>query len=188
MQANISADLIKKLKPKQKPYEIRDIKLPGFLLRVQPSGAMSYYIELGRGRRMAIGKASVVKPLKARARADELLSGFTLGVDPLDERKSAKAFTLQEYIDERYRPWAEAHVKDPRKWLHAIGRYLPELGSKKLPDITPWLVEKHRSARLKVGITPATANRNMTALKAALNKAVEWGVIKSNPLATVKKM
>jgi len=34
--------------PAAKPFEIYDIRLPGFTLRVQPSGARSNYVRLGR--------------------------------------------------------------------------------------------------------------------------------------------
>jgi F0F1-type ATP synthase delta subunit len=37
MQANITADYVKKLMPKEKPFEIWDSLLKGFIVRVQPS-------------------------------------------------------------------------------------------------------------------------------------------------------
>jgi integrase len=189
MNAKITNDLIKTLKPQAKPYEVYDTEVKGFILRVQPSGTMTYICRYAEGRRMTLGPTSLFKVLKARDWAKDKLSEYrATGVDPMETRKAERSYTLQSYIDEKYKPWAETHLKSSGKWLHAIGRYLPDLGDKKLPEITPWLIEKHRSARLKAGVTAATANRNMTALKAALNKAVEWGVIKSNPLAAVKKM
>ena len=193
MNTKITNELIRTLKPitkpKPKPYEVYDTEVKGFILRVQPSGVMTYICRYAEGKRMTLGPTSLFKVLKAREWAKDKLADYrATGEDPMESRKAERAYTLQSYIDEKYKPWSEAHLKAPGKWLHAIGRYLPDLGDKTLPEITPWLIEKHRSARLKSGVTAATANRNMTALKAALNKAVEWGVIKSNPLSALKKM
>ena len=55
MQAVITQELVKSLKPEAKPYEVRDPRLKGFLLRVQPTGVMTYYAEYGRGKRHRIG-------------------------------------------------------------------------------------------------------------------------------------
>lgn len=187
MQAVISKTLLSKLKPDAKPFEVRDSRLPGFILRVQPSGSMSYYAEFARGRRMAIGKASVIKPDKARDRAKELLSGFALGNDPMEAKRAGKQFTLKTYIAEVYRPYAESHMKGPMKILHQISRCYPDLGDTKLADVSPFIFEKHRTKRLKDGLTGATTNRTLASLKASLNKAVEWGILKKNPLQSVKK-
>jgi hypothetical protein len=42
MKASLTAKTINALEPAAKPYEIRDTKIKGILLRVQPSGAMAY--------------------------------------------------------------------------------------------------------------------------------------------------
>jgi len=44
MQAKITARLVKSLAPHTEPYEVFDTDLAGFILRVQPSGYMSYYL------------------------------------------------------------------------------------------------------------------------------------------------
>jgi hypothetical protein len=43
-------------RPRRHPFEIYDIRLSGFTLRVQPSGVRSYYARFGRNRRFALGK------------------------------------------------------------------------------------------------------------------------------------
>ena len=60
--------------------------------------------------------------------------------------------------------------------------------SERLSDISPWKIEKWRSARLKSGTAPSTVNRNVTMLKAILQKAVEWDLIENNPLARVRPL
>ena len=53
--AVITQDFVRTLKPRQKPYEVRDPRLKGFLLRVQPTGVMTYYAEYGRGKGIGSG-------------------------------------------------------------------------------------------------------------------------------------
>jgi hypothetical protein len=43
MKAKLSSRTIQALRPCDKPFEVVDLELKGFLLRVQPSGAMTYY-------------------------------------------------------------------------------------------------------------------------------------------------
>lgn len=106
----------------------------------------------------------------------------------MEARKAARAHTLESFLDERYRSWAEVHLRQPKEWLRKIESYLPEFGTKKLPEMTAWLIEKHRSARLKQGVKPATTNRELTAIKAVLQKAVHGELLETNPLSGVKPM
>ncbi len=55
---------------KAQPFEVCDKRLQGFILRVQPSGVRSYYAQIGRGRRIAIGKVGQFTPDEARRRCE----------------------------------------------------------------------------------------------------------------------
>lgn len=74
MKALIGNNLLKRTRPASKPFEIRDTRLRGFPLRVQPSGVMTFYVEYGRAKRMRLGRADAVSPDKARVRAKEILA------------------------------------------------------------------------------------------------------------------
>jgi len=67
MRGVIGAKLLKSnaVMPQSKPFEIRDTRLPGFILRVQPSGTRSYIAQTGRGRRLTIGKVGEFTPEEA---------------------------------------------------------------------------------------------------------------------------
>ena len=43
MKAKISVPTIRSLQPSDKPYEVVDSEIKGFLARVQPTGAIIYY-------------------------------------------------------------------------------------------------------------------------------------------------
>ena len=81
MRAIIGAKLLasKAAQPSQKPFEIRDERLPGFLLRVQPSGARSFYAQHGRGRRTLIGAVGHFTADEARERCAKVLGNVSHG-------------------------------------------------------------------------------------------------------------
>lgn len=52
-------------------------------------------------------------------------------------------------------------------------------------EITPLLVEDYKSKRAK-SVSPRTVNIEIKTVKAMLNKAVEWGLLKNNPVASAR--
>jgi integrase len=187
MQALLGNSLVKQLRPDAKPFEVRDTRVKGFLLRVQPSGAMTYYVEYARGKRIAIGRSDVIAVERARERAREVLAGAQFGEDPLEERRLAKAHTLRSFIDEEYTPWAAANIRTAHATVARLNASFAEHLDKKLGDLTPWIVEKWRAARIKDGAKPATVNRDLDDLKSSLTKAVAWGLLEASPIAGVKR-
>ncbi len=75
MRAIIGAKLLAsyRAQPASKPFEIYDSRLPGFTLRVQPSGIRSYYARTGRNHRIALGKVGELTPGEARERCQRVL-------------------------------------------------------------------------------------------------------------------
>jgi Arm DNA-binding domain len=187
MQAVITQELIRTLTPKDDPYEVRDPRLKGFLLRVQPTGVMTYYAEYRRGKRKRIGPADALAPSQAFKVAKTVLAEVALGADPMAAALEAKAHTFRSFVDEVYEPWATANMRTPNNTLGRLRANFPDLQNKKLGEINAWLVEKWRAARLKAGAKPTTVNRDLDDLRSALAKAVAWGLLEAHPLAGVKR-
>ena len=197
MQAKLTAQTIRSLRPEKKPYEVVDIELKGFLLRVQPSGVMAYYFsyrnEQGRRARYRIGKHGTLSPAQARDEALGLSARVIAGEDIQAKKKeeramaqAAKSQTLSGFIEHQYGPWALSQRKTGEATLARLRSNFEHLFERPLQEINAWVIEKWRSEALKAGKAKTTVNRDLAALKACLAKAVEWDLLGSHPLAKVK--
>lgn len=186
MRAKINKKLVKNLSPKDKPFEIWDTDVKGLVLRVQPTGAATYYCQYARGKRIKLGIVPVFTPDQARSRAIEILVDAAKGNDPMTTRKKSKAVDFLGFLDKIYGPWALTEQKRGQSTLTRLKRVFPEFLSLRLKDINTWQVEKWRANKLKKA-KPATVNRDIDALRACLNKAVSWGIIDKNPMSEIKR-
>jgi integrase len=188
MKATINNSLLPKLKPQVKHYDVWDDKLGGFHLRVNPNGKIVYRCAYTRGKVATIGKAEILTPTEARDRAKQILGDAAVGVFPnASSQRVASAITFQKFLDGEYRQWRLLNRKDAENDLIRLkANFLADFGQFPLQEISPLLIEKWRSKRLSGRIKPATVNRDITTLKSALSKAVEWKFIESNPLITFK--
>jgi integrase len=96
------------VKPKPKDLFLWDDELPGFGLRVKPSGVRSFIVQYrnssGISRRMTIGKYGVLTPDEGRKLAKQALAEVVGGGDPVDQRAQARnAMTMRQlcraYLD-----------------------------------------------------------------------------------------
>lgn len=175
-------------KPRQQSYDIRCARLRGFLLRVEPSGTKTFYCQYARGKRYRLGPASVLKAARARREAQKVLAEAASGNDPMAGRRAARAHTLGSFIDQEFKPWAEANIRRPKRTLRALRSNFGELENRKLTELSPWLIEKWRSRRLREGIKATTLNRALDNLKSVTAKAKRWGFIDVDPLADVRRL
>lgn len=188
MRAMIGTELVRRLPLAD--VDIRDTKLRGFVLRCRTSGSHSYRVEVGRGRSITIGALDKLTPGEAREQARGILADVVRGRDPVAEKRAAKAaVTFKAFLEAHYEPWALQHQKRGAETVQRLRAVFPDLQSIKLSEITPWAVEKWRTARMKAGTKPpkpTTVNSNITMLKAALAKAVAWKLLPAHPLADVR--
>jgi len=100
----------------------------------------------------------------------------------LEDRKPAP--TLSEF-SEHYLAWSKENKKSCDRDFYSVQNLLPFFGNKRLNTVHPLDVESYKIARKK-DVKPATINREVACLKRILNMAIEWQVIKENPIAKVK--
>ena len=199
MQAKLSKSTIDKLALLEKPYEVHDTEVNGFLLRVQPSGVMSYYFayrtKQGKRNRVQIDKHGNVTPDQARDLARQYAGDVARGIDPQNEKKREiekankdKYSTLGKFITYKYEPWRTAEKKDGEEEIARLKRHFENWFPKKLTDINTWLVTNWRNQRLKDDISRKTVNRDIATLKTALSYAIRIGLLEVNPLDQVKPL
>ena len=197
MKARLSARTIQVLSPRDKPFEVADTDLKGFLLRVQPSGAMTYYFSYrnGQGRRLRyrIGGREALSPAQARDEAILLSARVIAGQDIQEEKKRerqaarlAKFQTLDGFLKNKYEPWACSQRKTGAATIQRIRSNFAQLMDRPLNEIGLWVLEKWRSEQLKNGKAGTTINRDVNALKSCLSKAVEWEVLDAHPLRKLR--
>jgi len=176
---------VDKALPRPVPYELRDPGLTGFLVRIQPTGRKTFYVQYGRGRREKLGVVGVHTFEQARTKALKLLHEVAEHGEPLARMRSDA--TLGEFIRDRYAPWATAHHRSAPDTLKRLSKcFEADFYGKRLAEVNAWVVEKWRGKRLKAGIQKTTINRDVTGLKSVLSKAVEWSDLSEHPLAKVK--
>lgn len=146
--AKLTARTVAAAKKAPRGFVIYDTELPGFGLRVMPSGFKSWVVEYrprGGGRatakkRITIGSAAVLTATKARAIAKDTLADIRQGNDPLAKRRQERdAMTiselaerfLTEHVQKRRKP-ATATMYRRALEIHVI----PRLGSKKAATVT----------------------------------------------------
>lgn len=194
MRTRITNKVVSELQPGDKRIEVYDTDFPGLILRVQPSGRMTYFyryrLENGKQSKVLIGSTVQLSPIQARDLAKQKAAEVLSGIDPVDKKREARAertaHTLETFLTDVYAPWVETRYKRGAESVSRVKSAFPSLLTLPLGDVTTWLVEKVRSARLKEGRQPTTVNRDISALKAVFSRAVEWGHLKEDPLKVVK--
>lgn len=193
MGQKITTNLVLGLEPRSKIYDVTDEQLPGFVVRVNPSGLKNFWIRYtlpnGKRDRIMLGKVGITTVAQAKAEAKRILGQVALGVNPKAPRISQESSmpTLRQFIESDYKQWSEAHHQWSKSHLDSLYRMKVFLDFP-LDEINIQAVEKWRSGCLKQGLAPATVNRRTALLRSVLSRAVEWEVLESHPLARLKQL
>ena len=172
-----------------------DREIPGFGLRIRPSGASAYvllYRFAGRSRRMTLGSGRVLTPDEARKLARQALAAVAAGRDPAAERKQARqkrpAVTFADVADRWLVEHANTRLK-PSSLARAQGlldhHVLPALGRLRIEDLERAHVARLHHAMRK---NPVSANRARALVSAICNFAERVGLrpVGTNPCRHVK--
>lgn len=164
----------------QKDYFVWDTLLPGFGVRVMPSGTKTYQVQYKKGartRRASLGRDGTVNTEQARNKAREMLGQVASGQDPVEEIALERmALTVADlcdrfieiHVDVRLKP-TTAH--DYRMTLRK--RVKPTLGRFKITEVARKdIANLHYMCR----DTPIQANRMLSVLSKMFNMAEMWGL------------
>lgn len=166
-----------------KAYEVRSDKTPGLLLRVEPSGNRTFYVQLGRGKRARIGKAGTFTLRQAEERAKQII----INPDATLKKKTA-ALTLAEYIEQHYTAHALAKLKNGQKSIDRVKAVWQSFLTKRINEITASEIDKFRDKRVNAGAAPATVNRDVAALSGVFTHWCKSNKGSVHPLAELEAL
>lgn len=167
----------------EKAYEVRAKKPMGLLLRVQPSGSRTFYVQIGRGQRVRIGPAGTYTLKQAEERAKAII------LDPDSaKKKTGTGLTLGEYIEQHYKEHALAKLKNGQKSIDRVKAIWKPYLNKRIADLSASEIDRYRNKRVLSGVTPATVNRDIAALSGVLSHYVKNNKGAAHPLADLEAL
>jgi hypothetical protein len=192
--AKLTKSVVENIQPETRDMFLWDDSLPGFGIRVLPSGKRSFVLQYRNAERrtrcITLGRFGVLTVQQARQKAIQLLAEVNGGGDPAEsKRETSEAPTLSDLADRYLRDHAEpkkkaSSVREDRRQLKI--RILPVLGTRKVIHITSNDIHRlHASMSDK----PVLANRTLALLSMMFRLAEKWGMrpVGSNPCRGVDR-
>lgn len=179
--------------PPAKRTELCDTEFRGLYIEVRSTspGQGTYYLRYkdksGKTCHQKLGRTTELTLPEARKKARTLKAEIQLGADPRGEIKAQRAvitvdafFTgpYLDYIKPRKRSWKRDEE------LYRL-RIKPKFGDKRLNELKRQEIQAFHSEILASGLAPATADHHVKLIRQALNLAIDWSYIDTNPAAKV---
>ncbi len=179
--------------PQATEFFLWDEGIPGFGLRVMPSGRKSFVVQFRAGRRarrMSLGPSTVLTCDQARNRAITIIAAVKNGEDPAADRAAKRnAATVSDLADRFDKEHIAVRLKasTAKEYRSNLRRFiLPALGRLAVPEITRADVAKfHHDLRH----IPYQANRCIEVVSKMFVLAEMWGLRPdgSNPRKHIRK-
>lgn len=198
-QLTISTELVRRVRsqPPSETTDYRDAKVPGFVLRARPTGIHSWRVQLPNRRWLTLGRLDEIALSDAREGAQQRRAQAALG-HVIPSRKATSELTLRTFLADTYEPWMKATYGRRTGQVTLIRAAFRELLDLKLSEFSTARVDRWRATRRSRHssdtskeklreVSRSTMNRNISALRAALARAVEWGALSTMPLGKMKR-
>jgi integrase len=195
-ETGLSDLAIRKITPDPKRRtEIWDARLPGFGLRVFPSGVKSFilvYRHLGRPRRMTLGRYPVTGLAEARAKALDALKLIDAGTDPQGEAEATghpERYTFEQAVRSFVKLHCERHnrpvtARDTERILN--NQFVSRWAKRDIRELTKTDILKVLDDIVEEGL-PSAANHALAAIRKFFNWCVERGMLDASPCLGIKK-
>lgn len=194
---------LRALKPRERPYEVKDEAITGGYVRVGKTGALAYVLKYRfqtAHRKMFLGRfaADTGGLAWARGQAREAMNALMIarrdgGADPVAERRAARAparaeseppaDTLDRVVGDYLRATAP-HRRDPETERILRKEILGRWAGRRLSEITS--AEVRAAMREIAERAPVGANRVLGKFRRLCNWAVEHEIIAVSPVEKVR--
>lgn len=189
-QVSITNRFLSSLKPKSNPYFIRDAKLKGFAVKVNPAGSIKFIAEIRHNSktfRKTLGNYPSLALVEARSGASTYINQVKSGLLREEEKGKSLAQLLKAYVS-----GGRLKQRTVRDYQEAIFFYLSDWLNKPISWITKERVEKRFYLIRDKGITGgkptySQATKTMRILSALMNYAMADDLIESNPVDVLKR-
>ena len=170
-----------------------DPELPGFGVRVYPSGVKAYVVqsrERGRSRRITVGRHGALSAEDARRRAARIIARIKMWDEPVPSSSTTRAEPTVAELAERYlEEQVAVHCKSRTLELYRAVVYrhlLPALGKTPIADLDR---EQVSSLHYRLRETPYAANRAIDVLGQIVGMAEDLGLRPpgENPCRSIDK-
>lgn len=184
---------VKALKPRSDVrYEVFDVKVPGFGVRVFPSGIKSFvllYRQHGRLRRLTLGRYPVLSLAEARRLAQTALNRVAHGTDPQQIKAERRnGYRFDEAAEAFVRMHCSRHNRASTTAMAAgtLDRHFVEKwGSRDIREIKRGDILSVLD-NLIAGGMPSAAIRSLAVIRKFFNWSVERGLIETNPCVGIR--
>lgn len=189
----LTQSYVNSLKPNpNKPLWVTDSITRNLKLYVGTSGVKvwyAYYYGLdGKRTSKKLGLAGdVITVAMARDMANELFARITKGEEP-KKKRVRDDIPLREYLSDHYEPWVLTARRSGAQTMAMIRFSFASFLDTPINKISIHDMEKWRQDELSGGNKAASCNRQVSALKAALNWGVKGDHFKDNPLQRLEKL
>jgi integrase len=190
----LSKTVVERIAAADREVVVWDDALPGFGVRVKPTGVRSYIIQYrnrnsGASKRLTIGQHGPLLTFdQAKRQARAILADAMRGEDPVEIRKASRrapsvADLAADYLERHAVPKKRPKgVRDDRAMLDNV--ILPKLGAKKVGSIGRRDVE---AIQIAMKDRPYQANRVLSLLSKMFNLAIGWKWRSDNPAKGVER-
>ena len=177
----LTKKVVEGINPQDRDVVVWDAEIPGFGVRVWPSGRRVYILKYrnrqGRQRKPVIGCHGNLTADEARSIARQWLAEVERGNDPASDKMEARRGAtvrdlcgrfLSDYANGRKK---ESSIRDDRRMIEQF--VIPFLGNRKVSEVgRPDMLNLHNSLR----DTPYQANRVLALMSKMFNLAETWGL------------
>ncbi|MDR0774174.1 MAG: tyrosine-type recombinase/integrase [Rickettsia sp.] len=175
--------------PKVKRDVYKDTKEAGLILIVSYGGSKVFYLGTvisKKYHRIKIGSFPNLSITEARTKAIALKNKIAKGYNPLEAKsKLSNELTFAELYDKYLNEYSKINNKRWQDYAASMNRYAKNLYPMKISTIQKVDIQELFNNLTKTG--KYGANRFLDILSPVFNKAIEWELLKVNPVVGIKK-